>query len=214
MDEYLVMIDTETTNDIDCPLVYDVGYAVIDSLGKIVKENSYVVAEIFLDKDLMSSAFFADKIPQYWEDIKNGKRILKRFFNIRAELREVFSEYGNAFGAHNARFDYRALNITQRWLTCSKYRYFFPYGIKVVDTLKMARKALNDNDNYGEFCYNNEYLTSRGRKRFTAEIIYRWLTNNIQFEESHTGLEDVYIEKEILMYCRRVNPDEEGVLWE
>ena len=50
-------------------------------------------------------------------------------------------------------------------------------------------------------------------KRFTAEIIYRFITNNLNFEEAHTGLEDVLIEKEILAYCLKNKPEINGALW-
>ena len=115
--------------------------------------------------------------------------------------------------AHNARFDYRSLNLTQRYLTSSKYRYFFPFGVEIWDTLKMSRMVLNGVDEYGEFCYSNNYLTKRLCKRFTAEIIYRFITGNIDFEESHTGLEDVLIEKEIFVYCISIMPEIDGALW-
>ena len=34
----------------------------------------------------MQSSYYANKIPMYWEDIKNGKRILTSFYNIRKVL--------------------------------------------------------------------------------------------------------------------------------
>jgi hypothetical protein len=65
----------------------------------------------------------------------------------------------------------------------------------------MAREALKNCEEYDTFCYENNYLTKRGCKRFTAEILYRFFSGNNDFEESHTGLEDVLIEKEILKEC-------------
>lgn len=114
--------------------------------------------------------------------------------------------------AHNARFDYKSLATTQRFLTSSKYRYFLPYGTEVYCTLKMARQALKNNEEYDNFCYNNGYLTKRGCKRYTAEILYRFLTGQNDFVESHTGLEDVMIEKEIFVFCME-NGVENGRLW-
>ena len=64
----------------------------------------------------------------------------------------------------------------------------------------MARECFNGED-YNTFCYENDYITKNGRKRYTAEILYRFLTNNIEFVESHTGLEDVKIETTIFAYC-------------
>lgn len=214
MEKYIV-IDTETANSIDDPMCYDVGFAVIDETGKVYESHSYVIADIFLDeKKMMKEAYFADKIPQYWEDIKNGKRQLRRFKTVKKILKDVYDQYCvKIIVAHNARFDNRSLNLTQRWLTSSKCRYFFPYGVKIWDTLKMAREVFGKDDDFGKFCYENEYLTKRGQRRYTAEILYRYLTNNNDFVESHTGLEDVMIEKEILVECLKRKPELDGSLW-
>lgn len=210
-----IVLDTETANSIDDPMCYDVGFAVIDETGKVYESHSYVIADIFLDeKKMMKEAYFADKIPQYWEDIKNGKRQLRRFKTVKKILKDVCDQYCvKIIACHNARFDNRSLNLTQRWLTSSKYRYFFPYGVKIWDTLKMAREVFGKDDDFGKFCYENEYLTKRGQRRYTAEILYRYLTNNNDFVESHTGLEDVMIEKEILVECLKRKPELDGSLW-
>ena len=36
-----VVVDTETTNSIECPLAYDIGFAVIDSKGREVIPVQY-----------------------------------------------------------------------------------------------------------------------------------------------------------------------------
>lgn len=214
-DTRIIMVDTETTNDIDCPICYDVGYQIFDLNGEVFCERSFVNADVFLDKELMSTAFFADKIPAYWEDIKNGTRELKTWFNIKKQVADDCARYGVTIAcAHNAAFDNRALNTTQRYITTSKYRYFLPYGIEWWDTLKMARQTLSDNEDYSQFCYDNDYITKNGRLRYTAEIIYRWLSGEHDFEEKHTGLEDVKIEKEIFHFCLNENPEVNGKLWE
>lgn len=209
-----IVLDTETTNSLDDPLTYDIGFAVIDEKGKVYESYSFVIADIFLDKELMKSAYFADKIPQYWQDIKDGKRKLAKLLTVKKILTKVMKDnHINIVIAHNARFDYRSLATTQRFLTSSKYRYFLPYGTQVYCTLKMARQALKNNVEYDNFCWNNHYITKRGCKRYTAEIIYRFLTGDNDFIESHTGLEDVLIEKEIFSFCF-ANGITDGKLWE
>ena len=213
--EKFIVLDTETTNSLDDPIVYDVGFAVVDENGKIFEKHSYVVADVFLDCDLMSYAYFAEKIPQYWEDIKSGRRKLRRFSTIYFILRAVCEQYGvKKIFAHNARFDYLSLTTTQRYLTGSKYRFFLPWGVEVCDTLKMSREVLKNNADYRSFCEKNGFVFGNNQLRFTAEVIYRFLTGNVDFEESHTGLEDVLIEKEILRYCLNVNPNVKMKLWE
>ena len=210
--EFFVVLDTETTNSIDDPLAYDVGFAVVNDEGRVFEAYSFVVAEVFLDKELMENAYFKEKIPNYWKDIKAGRRTLAKLSTISRTLARIMKEYNtNIICAHNARFDYRSTNTTQRFLTSSKYRYFFPYGVEIWDTLKMARKAFDDSQ-YDEFCYNNNYITKNGRKRYTAEILYRFITNNLNFEESHSGLEDVLIEKEILAECLKRGV-KDGKMW-
>ena len=49
MDKFVLILDTETTNSLDDPLAYDIGFGVIDTeTGEAVETHSYVVAGIFL----------------------------------------------------------------------------------------------------------------------------------------------------------------------
>ena len=87
-EDVVMMIDTETTNDIDCPIVYDVGYQIFTLADGIKCEKSFVNADVFLDKELMASAYFIDKVPTYWEEIHAGKRVLKKWYNIKKQIAE------------------------------------------------------------------------------------------------------------------------------
>ena len=221
---YRIVLDTET-----CPVdkdlkevvasnmwTYDCGWAVVDKRGNVYRKRSFVNADIFLEeKELMKSAYYAKKIPMYWEDIKSGKRILTSFYNIRKTLLADIEEFGvKEIYAHNMRFDYGTLTTTQRWLTKSKYRYFFPKDIVICDTLKMARDVIAPMPSYKRFCEKNGFLTKKGQVKTSAEVLYRFITKNIDFVESHTGLEDVMIEKEILAYCYKQHKKMRKKLWE
>lgn len=212
MKKYIVF-DSETTNSIDDPFCYDIGFIVIDETGKVYEKHSYVVADVFLDSELMTSAYFADKIPQYWEDIKNGKRILRRLKTIRSILRDVMTQHEiNMVCAYNCAFDVRSGNYTQRYLTSSKYRYFYPYGTQFMDILKLAREILKTDENYKTFCKKNNYLTEKGQNRYTAEVVYRYLFDK-DFVEEHTGLADCLIEAQIMVKLMGENPNVDFRLW-
>lgn len=210
---YLIMGDTETCNtrmengklDMSDVLVYDFGFAVCDKQGRIYEKYSFIIKEIFFGmKDLMKSSYYADKLPQYYEEIRNGQRKVVSLYEARQILANVMKEYEtNIFVAHNARFDDNALKVTERYITKSKYRYFLPFGTEVWDTMKMANDTICKQKTYKKFCEENGYLTKNGQVRKTAEILYRYITKNNDFIESHTGLEDVMIEKEILAHCFR-----------
>lgn len=212
---YIIVLDTETCNgfstkaglDLSDSLVYDLGFAVIDKKGTVYETYSFIISEIFYGmKNVMSSAYYANKIPQYVEDINNNKRKVVSLYEARQTLIDTMKKYHtNTIAAHNASFDLRALNTTQRYLTKSKYRYFFPFSAEIWCTLKMARQTIGKQKSYKLFCEAHNYMTKHKvpQVRLTAEILHRYLTGNKLFEESHTGLEDVMIEKDILAHCLR-----------
>jgi len=211
----IMMVDTETANDIDCPLCYDVGYQVFDDeTGIVLAENSLINADIFCDKSMMNSAYFAEKVPNYWDDIKMGARKLTPWRKIKQELFDTYGDFNcEAVCAHNARFDYRSLHLTQRYITTSKHRYVLPRGAVWLDTLKMARTVLKNDELYKQFCVENGYLTAINQPRFTAEVLYRYITGKEDFDEAHTALEDARIEKLIYFFCKNRDPNVDGRLW-
>ena len=213
---YGIILDTETANTIteedgklnmNYVLPYDFGFAVIDTKGRIYEQFSYVNEDIFCDEyTLMKSAYYADKIPNYIRDLAKGKRQLATTYEIRKIITDLIKKYNCKFVmAHNARFDLRACNNIQRWTTKSKYRYVFPKGIEIWDSLKASRSVIAKMPTYVKFCQENGYMTKHKipQVRLTAEIIYRFITGNNNFVESHTGLEDIQIELEIYKYCKK-----------
>lgn len=210
----VLMLDTETTNSIDDPIVYDLGYEIFDLDGNLYDRNSFVNADVFCDKELMASAFFADKIPAYWNDIKRGKRELRAWRTITETLyKAIVDNDVKIICAHNARFDYHSIHLTQRYETSSRWRWVFPWGCEWWDTLTMAREILKDNAEYETFCATNNFTTANGKPRYTAEILYKFITNDLDFAESHTGLEDVQIERKIFEYLLSLAPSIDGRLW-
>lgn len=209
---YIAVADTETANgfmengkiNLFYSLVYDFGYIIRDLAGNILVSRSFAIAEIFLDKELMSSAYYAEKIPQYWEEIKNGERQLVRFFTMRKIFLDDCKKYNvSTVTAHNAGFDIRALNNTSKLLTGSNCRYFFPKNFEIWDTLKMSKDVFSTLKGYKAYCVHNNYMTKHKvpQIRLTAEILYKYISGNDDFIEQHKGIDDVLIESEILTYC-------------
>ena len=210
----IMMIDTETTNSLEDPVVYDVGFQVFDLEGNTYESCSMINTEVFNDPSLMSTAYYADKIPRYMEQVLTGKSVMIPWKSIKTVVKDsIIRNDCRIVCAHNARFDCKSLNLTQRYITTSKWRYFLPYGVEWWDTLRMAREVLKQDNNYRQFCLDNGYVTSRNVSKYTAEVIYRYISGENEFIESHTGLEDVKIEKEIFLYCLKQNPEIDGRLW-
>ena len=213
---YIVVLDTETANDLENPLVYDIGWAIVDKYGKVYRQRSFINREIFfLEEELMQSSYYAEKLPIYYKRIAKGEAKVANWLTIKKILWEDMAEFEtNIVSAHNARFDYKATATTQRWLTKSAYRYFFPYGTEVWDTLKMARDVIGKMPTYRKWCEVNDYICKNGQLKFTAEVLYRFISGNEDFDEEHTGLADVLIEKDILAYCYRQHKPMRKKLWE
>lgn len=197
----VMIIDTETANSVEQPLPYDVGYSIFDNeTGEILIERSFVVAEIFLDKELMVSAYFAEKIPQYWEDIKKGKRVMKGVLNVRRQIWADMKEF-NCYrvGAYNMGFDNRATRNDIRYISGSLARWFFPFKTEFFCIWNMACTSILNTREFADFAIENGFISEHGNIQTSAEVAYRYITGTPDFIESHTGLEDVQIEREIYL---------------
>ena len=216
MEKALYMVyDTEVCNcpkidgqlDVANGQVYDLGIQIVDKDGYIYDEYSIVNGDVFWGMpEAMREAYFADKRPQYVADILAGKRKVLNTWQMYKLVRNLCEEYNiKACVAHNARFDVKALNATMRYQTKSRCRWFFPYEMPMWDTMKMANDTICKQKRYKEFCEANGYMTNHAtpQVRKTAEIIWRYLTDDVTFEEEHTGLADVEIEAQIFAECIR-----------
>ena len=203
--EMYLVIDTETCNTVEQPLPYDIGFAICDRMGNIAEERSYVVAETFLDmKDTMKSAYFAEKIPQYWEDIKNGSREIKSIYKIRKEVKDLMNKYNvKKVGAYNMGFDKRALNNVMRYTTKSFCRWFFPFGTEFFCIWHLATQTLLQQKTFFKMAEKNDWFSEKGNLLTNAEVTYNYIKKMSDFEEEHKGLEDVRIEIEIMAHCFR-----------
>lgn len=203
--EYFLIVDVETCNSLEEPLPYDIGYCICDRSGKIYVERSFVVADIFLDmQDVMQSAYYHEKIPNYWEDLKNRKREMRSYYNIRKTMLADMKEYKvKKVGAYNMSFDRKALNNLVRYCSKSFFRYFFPFGTEYFCIWHMACQVIMARKTYIDFAIKNGLLSEKGNIFTNAECCYKYVKNTLDFEEEHTGLEDVKIETEILAECYR-----------
>ena len=201
--EMYLVIDTENCNTVEQQHHYVIGFAICDRMGNIAEERSYVVAETFLDmKDTMKSAYFAEKIPQYWEDIKNGSREIKSIYKIRKEVKDLMSKYNvKKVGAYNMGFDKRALNNVMRYTTKSFCRWFFPFGTEFFCIWHLATQTLLQQKTFFKMAEKNDWFSEKGNLLTNAEVTYNYINKMSDFKENHTGLEDVRIEIEIMAHC-------------
>lgn len=207
-EKYLMFIDTETIGSLfakESVLPFEIGMKIFDTeTQKVVKEKSYLVRKFFNNKYIMLSSFSATKYPSYFEKIETDKRY--KVYSVK-EIAQDIEKIANRYNikimvAHNGGFDKNAMT-----------RLFEEFGtnnpfekIDLLDTMELS-KVITYSKDYTNYCIENKnrlnsvkescFITSSGRVRTTAQAIYCYLSNNSQFEEAHTGLEDIDIEIEI-----------------
>ena len=214
IDENMCLLDVETANDTKDALTYDVSCRFLNTKGKIFDERAFVVRDVFVDEhELMKQAYYASKMPEYSEDIRAGKRQMINFLDMRFEILKLMKEYDcHTVAAYNCSFDRNALNTTLRYLTKSKYRWFFPYDTKFVCIWNMACNTICQTSEYKTFAELYRYYSNNGKNyRATAETVYAFLSQNPNFNEEHKGMEDVRIEHEIMNKCLKMNDELMGI---
>lgn len=214
----IMVIDTETAperkgleqNELaDNSLVYDFGFCVLDSKTGIVSaRGSFVVSDTFNNSNLMNSAYYANKLPQYREGIgfdDNAQWKMVSFEALYHYVRSVVKAYNvKAYAAFNLKFDRTVLNHTTKVYSNGFARYFFPYGLKEIDIWDYA-SCITGTKKYVRYCIEHSFMTDKGNPKTSAEVVYRYIKNHNDFIEAHTALNDAEIESEIYMTAKRMH---------
>ena len=189
------IIDTETANSIFSPLVYDVSVIIFDKKNNEYFRKNWLISEVWQNETLMNSAYYAWKMPLY----ENFETTKINMFGFICEFIELIEEYNvTHLIAYNLPFDIRALNNTSMKYIQGE---FIGENIEKLDVWSVACELLCNTEKYKKFCKENGYISEKGNYKTSAEIVYRYITNNKNFDESHTSLKDCEIEKEIFMKC-------------
>lgn len=201
--EYLLVLDTETANSIQFPLPYDLGYKIFNRKREVVVSRSFCIYEIFCkEQDMMASAYYAEKLPEYYQELKRKERKIVRLFTARKTILEDMKKYKiSRVYAYNMGFDQRALNNDQKYITQNRYRFFFPKGTEFRCIWNMACQVLLARPSYIKFALEHGYVSPANNILTNAECCYRYITKNTEFIEAHKGIDDVNIEAEILLAC-------------
>ena len=201
---YVMVIDVETCGDRKNPLVYDIGIAIIDKRGNIYDKFSFIISEIFDNEELMLSAYYKRKIPQYLTNIDKGLSQKVKFLEMRSIFLELLRVYRvGTISAYNLRFDMRALTSTTEHLF-GQGKKFLSSTYKDINLLciwSFACEVLYSRPSFLNFVNDHDYLTKTNNPKTTVEIGYRYITNDTTFVEKHMGLDDVVAESQILAKC-------------
>jgi len=206
----VIVIDTETApiapmgDKVDAKRmrVYDMGYIVRDKYtGEVYAERSFVCADTFFNgRRFMDSAYYADKLPQYYAGIATGGEWAPVAF---ADAYKAFHADCAAFGvrevwAYNARFDRDALNATCKDISAGMVEEFI--NLRWRDIWPLAQ-CITGTAKYGEWATSHGYVSAAGIPKTSVEAVIKYLNNTDDFSERHTALDDAKHESDILTIC-------------
>ena len=200
--EKFIVLDTEGMSG---KIPYNIGFIVADRYGKIYKSYSFALpANIYVNicqcaKTQQAVEMTAKNVQEILQDFGKSRR--KRKYKCVANkwiinllLKTIQRTKIKKIHAYNVTFDKTCLKnlFGERFEELEKVVEFIDI-IPIILHTKLLTKR------YVDFCIENNFLTERGYIQTKADTVHKYLTNNLTFEEEHTGLSDVLIEYQILL---------------
>ena len=98
------------------PLIYDLGWTIVDKKGNIYLRENYLISEIFSVPSIFNTAYYAHKRPLYLEKLDKGEIVLTDWRTAVSRLEFALS-ITEAVGAYNAMFDFKkAIPFTELYI--------------------------------------------------------------------------------------------------
>ena len=130
------------------PLIYDLGWKVIDAQGRTYARKNYLISEIFSVPAIFDTAYYASKRCIYLEKLEKGEIILTDWKTASAELVEDMDACV-AVGAYNSMFDFKkAIPFTDLYISklySPDFHDWLNYQNKKLPWLAMGHKSENPN---------------------------------------------------------------------
>lgn len=205
-----VLLDTETVSKQGKTLVYDLAWLVIDNNGNVIEEHNFIIDEVYSDFPALFDSQFITYGKYQWYSDALAHGILESI-PLEQALNALYlslRDYDVSFvTAYNIPFDLRAINETCECFDQTNpidvFEGRFQKKLDVMDLWRLAESHIVTKP-YKRFCVDNGFLTDKHKKpKTSAEIVYRWISNDVDFVEDHTALSDCLIEAEIYVKCKR-----------
>lgn len=195
MKNMYMTIDTETVGGISTPTgAYNYGGVIHDKVGNIYATFSILVMEHY--DEIVKDDYAKKTFPLYKARLDRGEitsvaseedaiqviRNLCQFYEVKYVM------------AYNSGFDFVKTK-------CRELLDEFEF----IDIYLMALQTITHLKGYGKFCNEHEMYSKSGKTcSTTAEAVYAFITNNQEYKEEHTALNDAMIEMEIFKKCAKM----------
>lgn len=195
-DGNIIVFDTETIS-LNKSFIYNLGYVVVNPDGKRLVRRNFIIRQIYDNKPLFATAYYANKRPLYTSYMKGRTAKKVNWGEACRVMAKDIKEYGVADGfAFNSPFDEKAFYFNHLFF---RNRVRPLDGIVVHDIMDYIN-VFTETEEYKGFCKEHGFVCKNGRVRRTAESCFAFLSQNPDYKEEHTALEDSEIETDILLY--------------
>ena len=196
--KHFAVFDTETIG-INQKFIYDFGCVICDKTKVLHRYNS-LVAEVYNDDALMSTAYYSDrKETVYRAKLLNGEIGIRPFSEVKRDFNDLLKHYNvETIAAYNIAFDIKAIKETLQYVNIPGT--FLEQHVEVVDLYTTMCNSVLNYRSYATEALERGWVSEAGNLRTNAEVAYRFITGNTSFKESHTALEDSDIETLILQH--------------
>ena len=99
------------------PLIYDLGWKIVDRNGIVYNRMNFLISEIFSVPSVFDTAYYAEKRPIYLEKLRNGEIVLTDWQTAMTALIDDLAVV-EAVGAYNSMFDFKkAIPFTELYIS-------------------------------------------------------------------------------------------------
>lgn len=194
----IAVIDTETIS-IDKPFCYNIGYVIVNAENRdTLLRREYVIEQIWNNHELFETAYYAEKRKLYISAMRGKRAIMDKWGYVQQQMLRDFKsfEVTTAY-AYNSPFDGNVFDFNAEWFKTAN-------ALDVVEFLDIrgyVHAMIAMTEDFQKFCDEHGYYTEAGNYSTTAETLFRYITQDTDFNEAHTALADAEIEAKILFTC-------------
>ena len=99
------------------PLIYDLGWKIVDRYGIVYNRMNFLISEIFSVPSVFDTAYYAEKRPIYLEKLRKGEIVLTDWQTAMTAFIDDLAVV-EAVGAYNSMFDYKkAIPFTELYIS-------------------------------------------------------------------------------------------------
>ena len=193
----IIVFDTETIG-VEKAFCYDLGYVVVNLESKtIIAKKEFVIEQVWSNKALFETAYYADKKPLYISKLRGRKARLTNWGSaIGAMIKDIKQYEVESAYAYNADFDSRVFDFNADWY---KTRNPLDY-VQVFDIWGYTSEVVGSGlaEDYVAFANENALISDCGNIKNNADTWGKFFYGT-EWDEEHTALEDSLVECKILL---------------